>query len=72
MHSMCTCFIIHALWMDEVYEYTSMCVLKPLPNWSSNQLSGRIVECWTRNRDSLGSNPPFPTVSKFGQFRSLH
>ena len=29
------------------------------------------VECWTRNRESLDSKPPFATISKFGHFRSL-
>ena len=31
-----------------------------------------VVECQTHNRDSLGSNPLFATVSRFGHFRSLH
>ena len=31
-----------------------------------------VVECQTRNQVSPGSNPPFATVSKFGNFRSLH
>ena len=30
-----------------------------------------VVECRTRNRESLGLNP-LATVSKFGHFRSLH
>ena len=30
-----------------------------------------LVECRTRNRESPGSNTSFPTVSKFGHFRSL-
>ena len=30
------------------------------------------VERRTRNQVSPGSNPPFPTVSKIGHFRSLH
>ena len=33
---------------------------------------GSVVECRARNRESLGSNPPFATVSKFGHFNFLH
>ena len=29
--------------------------------------SSLAVECRTLNRESLGSNPPFATVSKFGE-----
>ena len=31
-----------------------------------------VVECRTRNRESPGSNPPFATVSTFGNFHSRH
>ena len=31
-----------------------------------------VVECRTRNREILGSNSLFDTVSKIGHFRSLH
>ena len=34
--------------------------------------SSSVVECWTRNRESPGSIPPFATTSNFEHFHSLH
>ena len=43
-----------------------------LCHYSSNTLGPyTIIECWTRNRESPGSNTPFATA-KFGHFRSPH
>ena len=41
-------------------------------HFSPRYTGSSVVECRTRNRDSPGSTPPFATVSKFGNFRSLH
>ena len=61
-----------AVSVDNLKEHLPVLHLETNCSLSPNSFVWNAVECRTRNRESPGSNPPFATVSKCGDFCSLH
>ena len=64
---LCTLLIMLTTLDDPLMHWRSLVLHDLLLPSFAVERGSSAVECRTRNRESPGSNPPFATVSKFGQ-----